>query len=105
MNFSPPIVITLISFTTLLKSVIVKYCCSLDGVADIPSISYSLIKSANLIGFIDVSSSASTIETPFITDPNASRKNAINEAVVIDSIFETSLAIAFIGEFSGVALI
>ena len=96
---------TLISLRTFLKSSIVKYCCNLDGVEDIPSISYFFIKSANLIGFIDVSSSASTIGTPFITDAKASRMNAINEAVVIDSILETSLAIAFIGEFSGVGLI
>ena len=111
MNFSPPIVMTLMSFKTLLKSSIVKYCCNLDGVADIPSIPCSLIKSANLIGFIDASSSASTIGTPFIMDAKASRKNAMKDAknamkdaVVMDSILETSFAIAFIGEFSGVGL-
>ena len=104
MNFSPPIVMTLMSFKTLLKSSIVKYCCNLDGVADIPSIPCSLIKFASLIGFIDASSSASTIGTPFIMDAKASRKNAMKDAVVMDSILETSFAIAFIGEFSGVGL-
>jgi hypothetical protein len=37
-------------------------------------------------------------------DAKASRKNAMKDAVVMDSILETSFAIAFIGEFSGVGL-